>query len=268
MTDIEFDYYSNKAINLFNFMNGNINSLNSNCMLYIDRTHPSIISARIRYPNHITIFIENVYNCWNDRYILDGINKDDYITTIIAWALAHELCHADQEISLQKYNNDINYKSRIESGTERRSHAWVMAHNKELSQLTGSNIIISSLTSEYLLKKDYYYENPSIKEFYKQTVLNVIVKDEKFNIRYIDDDVYDDIVIAFNNIDSVVIKENKMFLRESIPKFSEMVYRYMGQYDEYSLKIRYSDTIYMNKHIGYIYFNTHSVYTLGMEYSS
>ena len=120
----DFIRYSNIARDLFGYMNGKINKLNSQCFLNIEgydlinRT-----TANIRYPNTICVFIGNAMNSWSDEYS-QYIDKDSFICTVIAWSLAHELFHADQLLSMIQYNSNIHYKQSIECDVETASYYW------------------------------------------------------------------------------------------------------------------------------------------------
>ena len=237
MTIEEYGIYSNIATKLFDYMNGRINTMNNKCVLYIDMyDFVKCTYANIRYPNFIFIHIGTIIDSWNDEWSV-YIDKKDYITSCIAWALSHELHHADQLISMITYNNNIAYKQRIEADVERASYDWVNNHKKELSYITGFNIVIDKLTSPSLPDNAAYTKaNP--REFYLQTIANIVIRDLDlfYGLKvFTNDDICEDMILVFNKIDTIVIKSNGRFLEENIPLFSSLVYKWTGEYDTYHI---------------------------------
>ena len=69
MTYEEYHFYSDIAIKLFNYMNGNINKMNSKCELYIDMyDYINHTYANIRYPNFIFIHIGTIVDSWDNSW--------------------------------------------------------------------------------------------------------------------------------------------------------------------------------------------------------
>ena len=69
MTIQEFNYYSDIVTKLFNYMNGKINKLNTNCQLFIDSyDRITNIFAEIKFPSYIHIRIGNIVDSWNDEW--------------------------------------------------------------------------------------------------------------------------------------------------------------------------------------------------------
>lgn len=260
MTLEEYRFYSDIAIKLFNFMNGNINKMNSNCELHIemyDYIHG--VYANIRYPNHVVIFIGTIIDSWSDEYY-SYLNKETYVSSCIAWALSHELHHADQFISMIRYNSNQEYKDNIEADVNRASYDWVKEHGRELSCLVGVEISMTKIYSPSLTNNTSY-RKASVAEFYKQTIANIILRDLDlfFKLKvFTDDSVADDIIISFNNLDKIVIKSKGRYLEENINAFSDMSYRYAGYYDMYSIQVEVKVLNESDRNIALVNFNTHN----------
>ena len=82
------------------------------------------------------------------------------------------------------------------------------------------------------------YTRASVAQFYKQTIANIIIRDlDLFNklIVFTDDNSCDDIVLNFNNTDTVVIKTNGNYSPENINLFSNLAYKYAGYFDLYHI---------------------------------
>lgn len=259
-TTNDFFKYSNIAKTIFEYMNGKINRLNSNCFLNIEGyDFINNTTANIRYPNTISIFIGNAINSWKDEYS-SVLNKDSYICTVIAWSLAHELFHADQLLSMLQYNSNSNYKQSIEYSVETASYYWVLDHSNELEAIIGIPIIIDYLESSSLKdKNEYEYRNVGVKEFYLQTIANIVLRDfdlfAKLKI-FTNDSIADDITIEFNNTDSVLIKKDGEYLLENVNAFSELVYKWAGYYDMYTISAQsYTKQSDNGKSIGFVKFN-------------
>lgn len=239
MTINEYHFYSDIAIKIFNYMNGNINRMNSQCQLYIDMY--DLVNgtyANIRYPNFIFIHIGTIVDSWDDDWEeYTDMNRMSYIVSCIAWALSHELHHADQLISMLQYNRNPSYKKSVEGDVERASYDWVAAHSRELTNLTGIPIVIREIDSPSLPSRGNY-TRASVAQFYKQTIANIIIRDiELFHklIVFTDDTSCDDIILIFNEVDTVVIKSNGNYIPENVTAFSELAYKYAGYFDVYHI---------------------------------
>lgn len=237
MTLEEYRKYSDIATVLFNYMNGRINTMNSGCTLYIDMwDNITKTYANIRYPNYVILHVGSIIDSWDDKWSII-LDRHDYICTCIAWALSHELHHADQFISMLMYSKDMNYRSRIEADVERASYDWVQNHRYELASVGGFNIIIDRLSSSDLPTTGNY-KKATVREFYLQTIANIVIRDmdlfAKLKI-FTDDSIADDIILIFNDTDTVVIKSNGTYLEGNIPLFSSMVFKWVGYYDTYRI---------------------------------
>lgn len=237
MTIPEYHKYCEVTKALFEYMNGRVNTMNSQCTLQLEMF--DLITGtfgNIRYPNHIVIYVGTIINAWNDEWD-PYINKNDWICTCIAWAVSHELHHADQLISMMTYNRNQEYKDKVEGDVELASYNWVARHSKEIGVVCECNIIISDLISDGIPKVGNY-KKASPKEFYIQTIANILLRDlnvfqdiaDTFN-----NDAITDIILVFNDIDSVVIKTNGIYVDSNINLFSQMVYKYSGYWDLYSI---------------------------------
>lgn len=130
MTIEDYRVYSAMAKILFGYMNGKINTLNKYCtmnLMMYDFANKNF--GIINYPNYITIYIGNIVDSWRDEWS-SIISRHDYIGSCIAWAIAHELHHADQLISMLQYNANQDYKRQVENDVERASYDWVKRHAK------------------------------------------------------------------------------------------------------------------------------------------
>lgn len=239
MTVEEFNTYQEITIKLFNYMNGRINTLNRFCTLTVDmydlvnRTY-----GNIRYPNHITIFLGTAIDSWDPQWSCI-MSKHDYICTSIAWAISHELHHADQLISMINYGINPSYKSIVEGDVERASYNWVSTHSGELSRIANFNCVIDNVCVKSL-PDTTNYKKASVKEFYLQTLANIVIRDldvfrdiEIFS----NDDKCENIIIDFNSTDYVTIKSGGNYLQENINIFNDIVYKYAGYWDTYSIDI-------------------------------
>ena len=239
--------YAKIAYNLFNFMNGKINTMNI-CTFRIEWYDYNGRNAygNINYPNDVYINICTIIESWRDEW--SGVmSKRDYICTLIAWTIAHELFHADQLISMVVYNRDPDYKYKVEGDVQRSSHDWISKNTRKLGEIGNFKCQIRYIGSENL--PDWSdYRKASAKEYYLQTIANVILRDldlfRKLTVFHNDDEA-DSILVIFNNMDSVYIKDNKKYLKENVGLFSQLAYKYAGQYNQYSVKI--STSILENK---------------------
>lgn len=237
MTVEEYITYSNLATQLFNFMNGRINILNNQCELHIDPyDYITKTNANIRYPNNIFVHIGNIVDSWDERNS-KYVNKHDFISTVLSWAIAHELFHADQMISMLMYNRNHAYKSSVEGDVERASYNWIAEHANELSQLGGFNVVITELTA-VSLPDETNYKKTSVKEYYVQTITNIILRDFTVadNLYCLKDDkIAENIWVNFNDAEVVCIKRNGEYLEESIPLFANLAYNWAGNFDIYKI---------------------------------
>lgn len=239
MTVEEYRKYSDLTIRLFNYMNGRINQMNSNCILEID-PYDLVYNTygNIKYPNRIFIHVGTVIDGWDDAWS-SCISKHDYIGCCLAWAISHELHHADQLISMIQYNINQEYKKIVEADVERASYNWVVDHASEISSIGGFNVVMDILQSP-ILPAISHYRKASTKEFYLQTIANIVIKDfdlfEGLKVFTIDS-LCDDMILVFNNIHTIVIKSNGNFLAENVVPFSRIVYHYCGQYNIYNIYV-------------------------------
>lgn len=237
MTLEEYRYYSDITIRLFNYMNSRINTMNSRCTLYIDMwDNINNTYANIRYPNHIIVHVGSVIDSWDDNWST-SMNKKDFICTCLAWAISHELHHADQLISMLRYNSNDHYRNEVEEDVERASYDWVVDHAIELSSVGGFTVLLNGKNA-YDISNSNRYKKASPREFYLQTILNTVIRDyDQFNSMkvFTNENIASDIILIFNEVDTVVIKSCNKYLEENIPLFSEIVFKWIGRYDVYNI---------------------------------
>lgn len=239
MTVEDYILYSNKAHQIFSYLNGRVNTVNKNCRLmtdsydFVNKTY-----GNIRFPLDVIIHVGNIVDEWIPQY--EGyINRHDFICSVITWAITHELFHADQEISMLKYNIDEAYRASVEGDVEKSSYDWVLNHSMEISQACGFNVIISMLTSDRLPSISNY-SKVGTKDYYLQTIANIVIRDINYFIGlqvFTNDSMCNDMILVFNDTDSVVIKSNDNFLRENIEHFSQLVSKYCTTYNRYNIGI-------------------------------
>lgn len=245
MTIEEYNKYSIDAINLFNFMNGNINRM-CNCILEID-SYNFITGnrANISYPNRISIYLGKIIDDWDDSWNANTvITKEQYVLATISWVLAHELHHADQLISMIMYNQDMSYRNSKETDVEIASYNWIYLHEKELSTICRCNLnmAISCLYSKDINPETDIgnYTRATPKEFYLQTIANIILHDfdlfDELRV-FTNDNMSDDIILVFNNVDSITIKSCGSYLPENTNKFVELVYKHFARYTRYRVYV-------------------------------
>ena len=248
MTIQEYHYYTDIACKLFKYMNGRVNRINPNCDLRIEMyDFISNTFGNIKFPNHVTIHIGTIIDSWDEKWcIVTGMTRHDFICTCIAWAISHELHHADQLLSTIQYSRNEEYRNKIEGDVERASYEWVKRNSKQLSKIGGFRVVISSLDSDTLPDPaDANYTRASIREFYLQTLANIVFRDFESYAKITalsDESKASDVQITFNKTDSVVIKSNWSYLAENINRFSDLVYKYAGFYDRYRITAETSVT--------------------------
>ena len=239
MTSNEYIYYSNLACKMFRFINSEINMVNSSCELsvmvydYIGNRY-----GEIRFPNCIVVMMGNIIDSWNETWTM-YLDKKSYIETMIAWTMAHELFHADQFLSMINYTADEEYRNKVEGDVERKSYEWVANNQCRMNEIFGTNININAMTSENMPDVSMY-ERASVKDFYLQTIANIVIKDfDLFKALkvFTDDEYCSDIILIFNGIDTVAIKINNSYVKENIPLFNSIVAKHCSAYDHYSIYV-------------------------------
>ena len=239
MTIQEYKDYSDITIKLFNYMNGRINVLNNNCILQIcpyDLINNTY--GKIRHPNLVFIHVGTIVDSWDDSWSI-YMNKQDYVGSCIAWAISHELHHVDQLMSMIMYNRNDDYRKEMEADVERASYDWVHNNRTILSEIGGFNVLMNQIYSPSL-PDNGHYTKASVKEFYLQTIANIIIRDldlfESLRV-FTNDTMCDDMILVFNNIDTIVIKSNGIFLKENTIAFSKLVHEYCSRYDLYHIYV-------------------------------
>lgn len=234
----EIEMYRNISYDLFNFMNGKINVLNI-CTFRVemyDRCRESY--GNLCYPNDVYINLAAIIDSWNESWSTI-MTKYDFICTIIAWTIAHELYHADQLINMIKYNTDPIYKSMVEGDVERSSYDWVLNNKYSVEVIGGFRLQLGCIKCKNLPDTSNYVK-ANTEEFYLQIIENVILRDsDEFNkfVPIFKDKSINSILLIFNNADSVYIKYYGRYLEENVHLFSNLSYKHAGMYDRYSVYI-------------------------------
>lgn len=235
----EYNYYSNIAFKLFEYMNGRINKMNI-CSFRIEMyDYNKNAYGNINYPNDIYINLGTIIDSWNYEWEDSIVTRHDYICTVISWTIAHELFHADQLISMVMYNNDSQYRLKVEGDVQRISYDWVTNNSRVLGEIGGFKCQIRYIKSENLPEVSDY-RKASVKEYYLQIIANVIIRDlELFSkCSAFFDDSADSIKLMFNDTDSVYIKQDGKYLESNIGEFSKLAYKYSGIWNSYSLNMK------------------------------
>lgn len=237
MTHEEYSFYTTKAHQIFDFINSRINTTNRFCTLITDAyDHVNKTYGNIVYPINVYVHIGNAVDDWREEFGTI-MRKEDFVCTIISWTIAHELHHADQTISMLRYNLDEKYRIKVEMDVERASYNWVCDHAAEISQACGFNVVIDLLTSKSMPEVSEY-RRVNTKTFYLQTIANIIIRDFSIfdSLRVFDDGICSDIIIVFNNSESIVIKSHDRYLNENVEQFCRLVNKYCSVYDRYGIR--------------------------------
>lgn len=240
----EYKFYSNVAVNLFNFMNGKVNKINNNCILQIQPFDFNGTYGDHRPPNFINIYIENIIGLYNSDNV-SSINRNDFICTCIALVIAHELSHADQYINGMKYKTNTNYYNNIESAANYNAYKFVFVNRKNLSNIGNFNCdVITNISMDGLNLDIDNYRRIDVAKFYIHTIKESIMDyGDKTN------EVIDmvqgtpNVGLAFfddNDVDVVLIKKTNKYVKENISIFSSMVYKWFGKFNNYSMNINVS----------------------------
>lgn len=249
MTVEEYVVYSEKARQIFSYLNGRVNIVNKYCTLVTDSyDYVNMTFGNIRYPSSVIVHIGNIVDEWNSQYE-PYMKKYDFVCSVITWAITHELFHADQAISMLRYNIDEEYRISIEGDVEKSSYDWVLSHSMEISQVCGFNVIIAMLTSNNLPEMSNYAK-VTVKDYYLQTIANIVIRDIAYFQAlqvFTNDSMCNDMILMFNDMDSVVIKSNDTFLRENIEHFVHLVSKYCTIYNRYNIGV---DVIFGTNNMG------------------
>lgn len=243
LTVEEFCYFADITKKLFDYMNGRVNRIL--CVLDVKaKDIERSALANIVYPNYISVYIDTI----SENYTISGLDElmgyEDYMTTIIAWSICHELFHADQLMSIVQYCNNEEYKQNVEMAVELNSYNWICNHIDELSNVVGFRFSIESVGSELLenaRRSSISYKYAGVKDYYLQTIYNIIFRnldiiyDEALKV-LIDDNLSDDIILEFSPNDKICIKRNGVYLSENINTFASLAYKFAGQYDNYQIE--------------------------------
>lgn len=243
LTVKEFEYYSDITRKLFNYMNGRVNRILCTLEIrYLDTINHAM--GNIVFPNFVTVYLGTISENYTPN-IAAVMTKENFMITSIAWSICHELFHSDQLISMVQYGSNQEYKEKVEMAVELKSHNWICDHIDELSSICNFRFGIEDITTndlEEAIRTSTKYKSAGVKEYYIQTIFNIILKnldmlyDPVLDI-FVKDDKAANIFITFEeNKDTLVqIKKDGKYLSESMNKFAELVYLYSGRFHRYEV---------------------------------
>lgn len=240
----EFSYYSNIAMQMFDFANGKINPTNI-CDLNFS-LYPIAESTfgQFRYPNKIELYIENIIDSWDPE---SNICKRDYICSQLSLTICHELFHSEQSINYKKYITDPDYAITIEEPVAIKTIEWIL--NNKMDEAFQFNLYIVDKVYD---KKFEYIHLEEIKDFYFQDLINgVLMQDmdseesEELS-HYLFSDNVDNVIVGFIDIsngfdennytmESVMIKKDGEFLKSTFKDFCNLIYENATKFDGYEL---------------------------------
>lgn len=123
---------------------------------------------------------ERGYVCYNIPNLYDNLIKDDYTETeairFLFYVVVHEKSHLDQDIDLNRYDDDFMYKQWIERTNDMRSVKWVVENAKYYEKFIGP----IELTDEWLSKYKTIQEKgtgfiPTTPESLLAKIMNVYI---------------------------------------------------------------------------------------------
>ena len=247
----EYQFYSDVAKRLFDYMNGKVNVFNYPCYLEFGWDCTQIIYGLMRFPNTVVLYLDNLLNNWDPEYMVD---RDIFMNSQIAWAIAHELSHADQRMRITRYNIDQLYMDDMEEEVQRHSYDFCANNEEEILEATGV-LIDMSIISKPNLVDNYNFEQMPLNIFYWNIIEGVILRSQdtmKKLHSFKREEEIDDLILEFISSREdgdraiVKIKSNGKYLRHKINKFSTIVNRYTGSYSAYEI-IVYEDYCKSNK---------------------
>lgn len=175
--------YTPDVTRIFNYLNGQINKINR-CILTISY-FSSQNYAQFQYPNLITVFLGSIINNFYDRYDDERYTPDDFVLSVAALSIAHELFHADQDVDSKKYKNDGDYANNIENAAEYNAEKFCIEHMTEFKVLFGFNYVFP----KKIVSPMGVYELCDPKHFYPHMLLGLFR-----NIK-----IYDDLMSLINS---------------------------------------------------------------------
>lgn len=213
----EMERYTPITINMFNYLNGNINPYNP-CNLYI-KMYNTINFAEFRKPNTVTVFLGSIVTVF--------YGKDLDIKSVILMTLAHELCHSWQNTDMVRYTYDPYYKQMIEDTNEGYTEKWISDHMKEIYKIFGFKVQYSRWAKKNILPKAEEYQPVELKDYFVHTIVDVVYRDGQ----YIEplNKVFEEtqtLLFSINDSDIVMLKFNGQYLNQSVQPFGKILYDY------------------------------------------
>ena len=130
----EFNYYSTLATNIYNRMNGEINTTIMANQLVIEKLYPSVAGRSI----FMGVFI-NLVDLYN-TCVKYGLT-DEEMTGAVIFVVLHELSHCDQERDPLKAMKDQNYRLYIENSNNNNTISFINRNMKDIISMYGNFII-------------------------------------------------------------------------------------------------------------------------------
>lgn len=213
----EMEKYTPITIDMFNYLNGNINPYNP-CNLYI-KMYNTTNFAEFRKPNTVTVFLGSIIT------IFYGQDLD--IKSVILMTLAHELSHSWQNTDMVRYTYDPYYKQMIEDTNEGYTEKWISDHMKEIHKLFGFKVQYSRWAKKNILPKAVEYQSANLKDYFIHTIVDVVYRDSKY-IKPLNDvfDKEQTILFSIDDSEIIILKLNGMYLEQSIQSFGQILFNH------------------------------------------
>lgn len=243
----EYKKYKPLAINIFNWLNGKVNTINNSAILeaimYKDNT--TGLLANLRYPMCVTIYLGGILES------LDEVPEYSYynsVCSLITLATVHELLHADQALSIIEYSRNPTYCIMIEDAIERESYVWVMNNISIIRDNLEFDVDMSFMPGQIV--KRYYettssYTRINAEIYYKQTMSNILLRSSALPLEI--EQVLnksENIEVVFNSNTHIIVKMHGIYVMENIPTFSHLSYTFSGMYDQYSVSFSTGEEFY------------------------
>lgn len=270
MSNEDWALYSPIVIKIFDFMNGHVNTVHP-CVLRLIQINPAFdkLLGQFNFPNIIDIYLGNIILQYDflspDIKALFDYRRHDFICSRIAFGICHELYHADQFIQYDFIDWTGCYFDKTENEVEEMAFQWLESHHKELESLVGFTYIADC--TAYFDERNaipfiYDYQRITLEQLYLDHI-NYIFGMERY-IEYMKNKEIPDFgkyvqdagscIVGFskadsNETESVWIKQNKIYLAESLPMFERLCKKYIeGYYDfnkEWDITYNAKDDILM-----------------------
>jgi hypothetical protein len=242
----QFTFYKDFAERAFNYLCNRICKYNQNIRLIVDYSDfVRFTLANFKRPNIVMLHIDNVVAAYGNA------NRVNEVCSLIIIALTHELHHAEQELSQERYRTDFVYKDTIEDGANSMAYHFLAAHRDEINRLFNINLDLSYLESIGRLNTRYH--SSTLEGYYKNILRNVWFRNDelfgKFEREFLDK--YPDVYLSFDNLFNLHIKSNGEFCERALNDFLIATEVYCGRYDRYTMEV-YQDEPYRDKSEGVV----------------